>query len=812
MKRSWIQVGLATLVVGLTSFAIYQAQTSGSLWGTGSETNNQNKIVSETGGGGTPALAGDSQLASQEPSENPVQNTFPSDGFLGGSDDYTTNSSVRALPKQNPWGDTSTTLSAGTTQTIDRTNWQTEQSNGLFIQDSQGSTEENTQNQKAPPTDPFGTFNAGAAQQEIAQGGGQAFPPQNLETLTDTSTQSATPPATLVNLDSSTFENKAGVQNGHSDRAMLDQQALAQTQISKTESTFGQMAAQKNTLNNHTFEETVTMGGVAAQGGQAINNGGLQNQNFQAEQQYQNQYQDQYQRGVLSQNVTQYQQPPYETHSLQNTSYNPNDLSGAFGKGNSTLGHGMASSNLGSGLPGAKHLEGQQTPSLVVEKILPSEIQVGKEAQFVILIQNTGQTAAQGVVLQDQIPKGVKFTSAVPKPHQVVGGQLQWELGEIKPNEEARITLNYEPQLEGEIGSVATVSFKTEASATTVCTRPQLDLEVNLPDQVLIGENVKISITLKNPGTGAATGVVIEEEVPHGLAHQSGRELEYEVGTLEPGQTKELELILKAERAGKIQNRLVARADADLLVESTNNMEVIAPQLQLGTTGPSIRYLQRQATYEVTIANPGTATAKNIELVSHLPKGMKFISSNNQGEYDPATHSVYWSLVELPAKEQGTVEMTVLPTETGEQKIHTESKADLAAFADYEKLVRVESIAEVAFDVADTADPIEVGKETLYEIRLINNGTKTATNVKVAAILPTGMQPIGGDGPTKTGLSGQAIQFEVLPRLAPKEAVVFKVQAKGLAAGEQRIQVQVVSDDLNTPVIKEEITRVYSDR
>jgi hypothetical protein len=51
-----------------------------------------------------------------------------------------------------------------------------------------------------------------------------------------------------------------------------------------------------------------------------------------------------------------------------------------------------------------------------------------------------------------------------------------------------------------------------------------------------------------------------------------------------------------------------------------------------------------------------------------------------------------------------------------------------------------------------------------------------------------------------------------LARLAPTEEVVFRVQARGRRAGDHRIQVQVTSEDHQTPVTKEEVTRVYADR
>ena len=91
------------------------------------------------------------------------------------------------------------------------------------------------------------------------------------------------------------------------------------------------------------------------------------------------------------------------------------------------------------------------------------------------------------------------------------------------------------------------------------------------------------------------------------------------------------------------------RGDANIRAERQVEIEVIAPALEIAISGPSRRYLERQATYTVSVSNPGTAPAKDVEVVTHLPKGLQFVKADNSGHYDPATHTVSWSLEELPA-------------------------------------------------------------------------------------------------------------------------------------------------------------------
>src|SRR5262249_30166640 len=148
-------------------------------------------------------------------------------------------------------------------------------------------------------------------------------------------------------------------------------------------------------------------------------------------------------------------------------------------------------------------------------------------------------------------------------------------------------------------------------SVRTVATKPMLEMDVAAPEKVMKGQELTLKIKVSNPGSGAVAGVVLTETVPEGLSHPAGRELELEVGTLKPGETRELELGLLAASAGIVTNVVTARGDANLQSEVQTPLEVVAPQLQVSLAGPKRRYLERNASHQISISNPGTATAKD---------------------------------------------------------------------------------------------------------------------------------------------------------------------------------------------------------
>ena len=464
-----------------------------------------------------------------------------------------------------------------------------------------------------------------------------------------------------------------------------------------------------------------------------------------------------------------------------------------------------------TGKPGPQTMEGPQSPKLTLEKIAPDEVQVGQPTKFELRVRNTGQSVAENVVVRDEIPVGAEFIDSNPKATAVGQDAVYWEIGAIRPGEDVVVSIELTPTEEGQVGSVASVSFQTSATARTRVTKPQLVLEQTGPREALLGEAVRFSIKLSNPGSGVATGVVLEEDVPVGLSHSSGNKLEYEVGTIQPGQTRHLELTLKAAQAGPVVNTIVARAQGDLESTSSVELAVIAPKLTVDVEGPSKRYLDRQATFEVSVANPGTAPAHDVEVVANLPKGLQFVSTNNSGHYDQRRHAVIWSLEQLPAGEMGKAQFTAKPVEMGQYEIRAEGKAESGLESSDGHAIAVEGIAALFFGVADQVDPIEVGGRTTYEIKVVNQGSKAASNVRILAQAPEGMNPVSASGPTSEQIQGQLISFDPMTSLSPKGEAVFRITVQGAQPGDHRFRVQLSSDDMSSPVIKQEGTHIYSD-
>jgi uncharacterized repeat protein (TIGR01451 family) len=465
----------------------------------------------------------------------------------------------------------------------------------------------------------------------------------------------------------------------------------------------------------------------------------------------------------------------------------------------------------GVGQPGDPQLEGVQSPQLSIQKSAPKEIQIGKPATFRVTVRNSGSVPACEVEICDQVPRGAKLVGTTPQCKRGVHGEVIWAVGTIRPGDEAKVEMQVVPTVEGEIGSVATVHFGADASARSTVTRPQLVVESKAPPKVMIGDQVTLSIVVSNPGTGVATGVVLLDRIPPGMQNPNGTELEYKVGDLKPGESRTLELPMLANRAGPASNMLSARGDGNLHAENECKLDVVAPQLDVAVDGPKRRYLERQATYQFSVTNPGTASAKGVDLVAELPQGLKFMSANHAGYYEEATRTVHWRLEELPANETGSVQLVTMPVEPGQHALKLRGTADKGLIAEKEQPVLVEGIAAILFQVADSVDPLEIGGQTTYEVHVVNQGSKAASNVRMTVDLPAELKPVAAEGPTRYAVEGNRITFDAVAQLPPKGETSYQIRVKAMRPGDLRARFQLSSDDMQRPVTKEESTRVYAD-
>lgn len=469
--------------------------------------------------------------------------------------------------------------------------------------------------------------------------------------------------------------------------------------------------------------------------------------------------------------------------------------------------------SLASADPGERTIEGPQMPALQLIKRAPEEVRVGRNATFTMIVKNTGTAIARQVQVTDAVPNGTRFVAAQPAIQPDNNGELVWELGDLPPGNERVIQLQLIPDSEGEIGSVASVTFASLTSVRTLATQPKITLTHNVAEQVLLSKSFAVQLKITNEGTGVAESVSLEADLPANLKCAAGSQIVADIDRLQPGETKVVDLPLQAIEPGQAQIQLRVVSEDEEVTQQDVSLLVTAPELKVAIQGPTKRYIERQARYLMKVENIGNASATNLDLIAQLPKGFRFNGTGQKGQYDASRHAVLWSLEELPAGIAAEVELDIIPVDMGAQPLLFQAAADLNAQAKTESTVNVEGLSELSFTIADDNDPVEVEGETNYSIKVTNNGTRPDAQVQLIVELPRGATLVGQpDAPVQSTLNGNQIIFSPLAAMKAKETVEYQFTIRWTEEGQQNVRALVTSQNRSVPVTKEEGIEVYRDR
>jgi uncharacterized repeat protein (TIGR01451 family) len=455
---------------------------------------------------------------------------------------------------------------------------------------------------------------------------------------------------------------------------------------------------------------------------------------------------------------------------------------------------------------------GRQEPAVSLEWIGPPTAKLGQSVTYQIIIKNISSSPVQGVVVRTRIPQGVTVQATEPKALNEVN-VLMWDLGTLLPRQERRLDLQLLPDSKGDLACQALVTFTGSSTARIRVREPKLVLKASGPDKVLLGDVATISLTVTNPGDGTADRVKVKAALPEGLEHARGRTIEFDLGNLGPNETRSVQLVCATKTGGEQKCEAVATAEGSLKSEDAAVFEVILPRLDLVVNGPKLRYLDRKAVYVFKITNPGSAPASNVTISDQVPEGFKFLAASDGGRHDFATRTVSWFVGDLIPGQSREVNLEVLAINTGEHKHKANVIAARGLKNDAEIITRVEGLSALLMELVDLDDPVEVGADTAYEIRVTNTGSKTETNLQLICTVPDKMEFRGAAGAAncRFRVQGKEIVFEPLPKLAPRADAIYRVNVRGVAPGDLRFRARITADGLTEPVLKEESTKVYGD-
>lgn len=450
----------------------------------------------------------------------------------------------------------------------------------------------------------------------------------------------------------------------------------------------------------------------------------------------------------------------------------------------------------------------ESTSALLVEKLVPATGTANEPFQYSIKVTNlTDDLRLENVTIDDRFSADFAYASSTPEGL-VAGRTARWTIANLAPGASETITVNGSGRNTGEIENCTTAVFTPVFCISTLIERPALEVTYVGTETARTCDPLSYKIVVKNTGTGAAKNVTVTEELPAGLTTADGQtSISFPAGDLATGESKEFTFAGKANAAGSYTSNVTAKADNVSAVDSTNvRTEVCQAKIAVTATGTNRLYLGNQGSFEATVTNPGGCSTDNSVLVATLPACTSFVSATDGGVVSGNT--VTWSLGNLAAAATKSVSVRVAAADKCEAKVDFAVKGDCAEPATAEVPIVVEGIPAIVLEVIDITDPVRVGESTIYKITARNQGSAIGTNVTITTKVEQ-MTITSATGATAGTISGKTANFAPLAVLKVGEEVVWNVEVKVDAAGDQRFSVQLNSDQLTRPVDETEATNTY---
>ncbi len=231
------------------------------------------------------------------------------------------------------------------------------------------------------------------------------------------------------------------------------------------------------------------------------------------------------------------------------------------------------------------------------------------------------------------------------------------------------------------------------------------------------------------------------------------------------------------------------------------------PGLELTCEAPARMPTTRPVKVYLTVSNPGDAVEPQASVTLTLPAGTKATNADQNGVI--GANGVTWEIRSLaPGASQKVRALLVTPT-AGKVPFHCTATGTAGESAQSDCETAMFDVHSVLVEVVDLTDPVPVGDDVNYVIKITNQSDAVDTNLRLVCTVPDSQEFITGTGVTPVRTNGKTITMDIVPSLDPKAVATWQILTKALSVDDSRFKVEVSGDQFEEPIHREESTHLY---
>lgn len=423
----------------------------------------------------------------------------------------------------------------------------------------------------------------------------------------------------------------------------------------------------------------------------------------------------------------------------------------------------------------------------------------------------TALADAFNVCVIGKTPDGTTYLKSEPAAT-VEGSKLTWNFDYLKKDSVVPLKVWFRADREGQVVSCFTFTALPAWCAPTNVGRASLVIVKTGPALAALGSTISYTIRVTNSGSAMAREIVVTDQLPEGLNHESGqRTITFPAFDLEPGASRELTVTVTAAQRGRFCNTATA-ASSNAGTASAEACTVVQQQsLDLVVTCQKELFLGHSAKSGIILKNPGDTKLTNVVVTAEFPTALKFLGSDCGFEKGADGTSAVWNIGDLDANSEKACEIQTISKAAGEVCLKVSVSTAEGISKSESCCTNWRGFAALLLEVVDDPDPllIATAEETVYTIRVTNQGTAADRDINIRGVVPPELEAVSIQGSTEGTINGKEFTFAPYPVLAPKQVIEWKMNCKAVKVGDARIKFFLTSELLKTPNVEEEPTQVY---
>ncbi len=484
-------------------------------------------------------------------------------------------------------------------------------------------------------------------------------------------------------------------------------------------------------------------------------------------------------------------------------------------------------------------------PGLALRATGPQTGAVDATLVYHVEVSNPGDIPTRDVVVEDVLPPNLQLIGSNP-PAQPFGNRSQWRLGDLPPKSVQAIEVTVRAAAGGAFRyafhATSADGLRADAAVDTEIAQPSLRLHVTGPTTAAVGERIQFRIEVTNTGDRPLDNVTIRDRFDASLEHAEGEAspIDKLIGRLEPGRTEQFAVGFIVRGAGQICHSLEVTAPGgqyaqqQVCLTGTPAATVPQPRLTVAKSGPQEAAAGQNVQFSTRVTNAGNVPLRNVRIVDTYDSVLepKESTPGVDAAELAASGRLVWTIAELPAgasarrdvlcfcagpADRASTRVTVTAdgniAESAEASIRILPPTAAAAPGTRAPAAPTPPTGQLVVEITEMGDPIRIGDETDYEIRIRNTRAVPDQDVVLTIELPTGLRFERLLGPVARRTvrnNGRLIEVSPIREVRAGETVVpsFHVVAVGAEVGEHKIRVVVTSRLSPQGVVAEEVTSV----